>query len=142
MINRIPLLVATVVAALGLYLAQPIALQAQVKFHQGDWNSLLAEAKKTNKPFFVDFYATWCGPCKLMDKNTFGDATFGTYANGKFVPYKLDAEKGEGPALAQKYAINGYPTIVVFDPNGQVLEKIVGYRSPDALQTILQKHAK
>ncbi len=42
-----------------------------IQFFKGTWQEALAKAKKTNKLLFVDAFATWCGPCKMMDKKVF-----------------------------------------------------------------------
>ena len=42
-----------------------------IQFFKGTWNELLAEAKRQNKPIFVDVYTTWCRPCKVLDKDVF-----------------------------------------------------------------------
>lgn len=113
-----------------------------IQFFQGDWNSLLAEAKKTNKPFFVDFYTTWCGPCKLMAKKTFADAGVGKYSKGKFVAYQIDAEKGEGLNLANQYKIRAYPTIVFFNAKGEKIGEEIGYKDADNFLYVLEKYNK
>lgn len=126
----------TLQASFGVAQSASAATQG-IRFHQGDWASLLAEAKRKNKPFFVDFYAVWCGPCKYMSKVTFNEPTLGTYANANFLAYKIDAEQGEGVALAQKYRIDGYPTYVFFSPDGNVLGAEVGaMEAPDFLRVM------
>jgi uncharacterized protein YyaL (SSP411 family) len=59
------------------------------------------KAKKENKLIFVDAYASWCGPCKLMVKNIFPLKTVGDYYNSHFINAKIDMEKGEGIELAK-----------------------------------------
>ncbi len=49
----------------------------------------------------------------------------------KFVAVKLDAEKGEGPELAKKYGVRGFPTIVFLDQQGEEIDRLVGFRPPD-----------
>jgi thiol-disulfide isomerase/thioredoxin len=112
----------------------------QVKFFQGTWNELLAEAKKKNKPIWVDFYAVWCGPCKMMAKNTFEDVRVGEFSNANYIAYKIDAEKGEGPELADKYQVNAYPTIVFLDANGNHIKNSVGYKTPEQFIAELQQN--
>ena len=137
---RLTVLVLTLVAlsgprALSQSGSSPAPASAGIRFHQGDWASLLAEAKKQKKPFFVDFYAVWCGPCKYMTKVTFAEANVGRYANANLLAYKVDAEQGEGVRLAQKYRIDGYPTYVFFSPDGEVLGAEVGaMEAPDFLR--------
>lgn len=98
-----------------------------VQFFTGTWNELLAEAKKQNKSIFVDIYTTWCGPCKLMAKQAFPDKTVGDLFNANFVSYQIDAEKGEGVALAKRYAVTGYPTSMYLDSDGKLIYRHTGY---------------
>ena len=70
---------------------------------------------------FIDFYTSWCGPCKMMMKNVFPLKEVGDYLNARFVCVKIDAEKGEGPELAKRYKVKAYPTFVAIDPDEEVL---------------------
>ena len=121
-----------------LWISIGLESYGQVQFFNGNWKELLAEAKKKNKPIWVDFYATWCGPCKLMAKNTFENPKVGEFSNANYIAYKIDAEKGEGPELADKYQINAYPTIVFLDANGNHIKNSVGYKTPEQFITELQ----
>lgn len=133
-------------ATLSLAIVTPLVAQTKaapatgegIRFHQGTWTSLLAEAKKQNKPIFVDVYAVWCGPCKYMSKVTFQDATVGRFANQNFVSYKLDAEEGEGVKLAEKFDIRGYPTYVFLSPDGTLIgkEESGAMDAPDFLRVL------
>ena len=111
-----------------------------ITFFKGDWKALLAKAKKTGKPFFVDFYTTWCAPCIKMSKTVFKDVAVGTYANANFVAYKIDAEKGEGVQLSEKYAVEGYPTIMFFDKDGKKIGQIVGSRDVEGFMAVLKEY--
>ncbi|KOY85229.1 hypothetical protein AD998_02835 [bacterium 336/3] len=112
---------------------------AQVRFFQGTWSEALTEAQKQNKILVVDFYTTWCAPCKLMTKTTFADTNVGDFANAYFIPYKVDCEKGEGIKLAEKYEIDSYPSIYFIDKTGNVVRKEIGYKSAMEFLKILQK---
>ena len=46
---------------------------------------------------FLDAYASWCGPCKMLQKNVFTKKAVGDFYNSKFINVKMDMEKGEGP---------------------------------------------
>ncbi len=98
-----------------------------IRFFTGTWKELLAEAKKQNKPVFVDIYTTWCGPCKLMAKQAFPDKAVGDLFNANFVSYQIDAEKGEGIALAKQYAITAYPTSLFVSADGSLIQRTIGY---------------
>lgn len=100
--------------------------QAQITFEQGSWADVKAKAKKENKMIFVDAYTTWCGPCKVMSKNTFTDKSVGEYYNANFVNYKFDMEKGEGPAFANEFSIQAYPTLLYFTSAGEVAYRTEG----------------
>jgi thioredoxin-related protein len=109
-----------------------IAVNAQgIKFEHGSFAEALAKAKKENKLLFVDFYTSWCGPCKMMSKKIFPTQEVGEYFNDKFISLKIDAEKGEGPELAKKYEVSGYPTMIFFNGDGSENKRLVG-GTPDA----------
>lgn len=98
-------------------------------FHNGDVKSAFETAKQKNQIIMIDFFTTWCGPCKLLDKNIYQSAAFKAYTD-KMVCYKIDAEKGEGIGMANKYKISGYPSVVFADASGKEIERKVGY-DPD-----------
>ena len=113
-----------------------------IKFFPGGYSAALAEAKKQNKLVFVDAYATWCGPCKLLKKNTFPDAKAGKFFNDNFVNVALDIEEGEGPRFATKFRISSIPTLVITDANGYHVATSVGYIGPDKLIKFGEKALK
>ena len=103
-----------------------------VSFFTGTLKEAIAKAKTENKFVFFDAYASWCGPCKAMDKDVFTDKTVAAYLNAKFVSIRVDMEKGEGPALAKKYAsINGYPSLLFLDNGGLALKTLLGSRNAE-----------
>ena len=97
-----------------------------IVFQEGSWADIVAKAKAEKKYIFVDAYAVWCGPCKWMAKNIFPDAEVGKLYNAKFVNYKFDMEKGEGPEFAKKHGVSAYPTLLFFSPEGELVHKVVG----------------
>jgi len=104
-----------------------------IKFYKGSWKEVAQKADKENKLIFVDIYATWCGPCKLLKKKTFPDKEVGAYFNSKFINTTFDGEKGDGITLAERYKIKGYPTLLILDSKGNVVAQTAGYMSPEAL---------
>ncbi len=84
-------------------------------------SAVLDKAAKENKPVFVDFYTTWCTPCKMMDEDVFSDRNLASYFNDNFVNYKVDCEKGNGTNLAAIFGINNYPTLIFMDEKGSIL---------------------
>lgn len=104
-----------------------------IDFHQGTWQQVLEQAKKEDKMVFLDLFATWCGPCKVLKSKTFPDAAVGKFFNSNFINYAVDAEKGIGVKLAEKYNITGYPSLLFIDGNGNLVAKTMGYHTPEQL---------
>lgn len=108
-------------------------LQAQgIQFTNGTWKEVLAEAGRQNKIVFVDAYTTWCGPCKMMDRNTFTNKEVGEFYNANFINVKIDMEKGEGPSIAQEYGVRAYPSFLFVDADGALVHRALGYQESAA----------
>src|SRR5437867_228320 len=90
--------------------APPAAPAAGVAFEPGApaFADVLAKAKAQGKPVFVDFTTDWCGWCKKLDKDTYSQPSVAE-AMKAFVNVRIDAEKGEGPALAKRFFVHGFP---------------------------------
>lgn len=98
-----------------------------IAFIENNWDAALQQAKTSKKLIFVDAYATWCGPCKLLKSTTFKDTAAAAYFNSHFINLSLDVEKGKGPELATQWKIQGLPTLLVLDANKKVVAQSVGY---------------
>lgn len=88
-------------------------------------------ALKHDKIVVVDFFATWCGPCKMIAPMVEKFAT--QYADDKFIKVDVD-ELGE---VAQEYEISSMPTFLLFK-DGKVIEKVIG-ANPGNLKSVLAK---
>ncbi|PIF46719.1 thioredoxin [Chryseobacterium sp. 52] len=104
-----------------------LAFAQGIKFEDSNFAAILAKAKKENKLVFVDAYASWCGPCKLMVKNIFPLQTVGDFYNSHFVNAKIDMEKGEGIGLAKKYNVKAFPTYLFINGDGEEVHRTLGY---------------
>jgi len=102
-------------------------LHAQVKFEEGTYQQMLDKAKSENKILMVDFFTDWCKWCVELDLKVYSDPEVAAFANKNFISYKIDAEKGEGPGLKEKFQVPGYPTIVFLRADGSEIDRIVGY---------------
>ena len=98
-----------------------------ITFIEQDWTKALQDAKSNKKLVFLDIYATWCGPCKMLKKNTFTDENAAKFFNENFINVSVDGEKGVGPDLAAKYKIVGYPSLIITDADGNVVLQTAGY---------------
>lgn len=115
---------------------------AQVKFVDNNWDAAIAEARNSNKFLFVDCYTDWCSWCKVMDKNTFSSAEVGSSLHEKYVPLKLNMEKGYGINVAMKYGISSFPSYIILNNEGFLVKKLIGYMEVQpflqALSEVLQ----
>lgn len=122
---------------LFLFIVSPILVFAQpskgINFLTSRWADVLSEAKKQNKLIFVDIYTTWCGPCKIMSNQVFVTDKVGEKFNQSFINFKIDAEKGEGIEIAQKYLITAYPTYLFVHHSGELVYRSLGAMSPEKL---------
>ncbi len=86
---------------------------------------------------YVDVYATWCGPCKLMDKNVYTDPSVAEYMNANFVNVRLDGETDYGRIYAKAQQLKGYPSMFIFSRDGDPVSNVVGFTAADELLTTL-----
>ena len=107
-----------------------------INFFNGNLQDALKKAKSENKLVFVDFMATWCGPCKALATKVFPDQEIGDYFNAHFVCVQIDVDKEKD--IARKYQIQAMPTLVFMNNNGKAITRVTGATS----KTRLLKKAK
>lgn len=116
--------------------------------------------KKNPKPIMVDVYTSWCGPCKMMSANTFGNPLIAKYLNENFYPVKFNAETFDSvmfngylfvnknapgtPRPVHDFAISildsklVYPSIVFINENVQRIQVLTGYYQPAQFEPIMK----
>ena len=117
-----------------------------IQFEKGTtWQQVLDKAKAQNKYIFVDCYATWCGPCRNMDKNVYPDEKAGAFFNKNFISVRvqMDISKsddeqtkswyGTARYLEKTYRIVGYPTFLFFNEKGKPIYQGLGYQDVTSL---------
>jgi len=87
---------------------------------------VLDKAEAQDKLVFVDFYTSWCLPCKMMDEDVFPDKALGDFFNKNFISYKVNTERSNGANIAALYGVHTYPTLLFLDAKGNVLERKEG----------------
>ena len=113
--------------------AKTTLAEAGIQFTDAAWADIVQKAKAENKVIFFDAYASWCGPCKLMQKNVFTRPDVGEFFNKNFINVKMDMERGEGRQLSQQFRLEAYPTLFFIEPSGKIVRKSIGYRSAEQL---------
>ena len=98
-----------------------------VHFLAGPAADVFSKAKEEGRPVLIDFMTDWCRWCDTLDVNTYADADVQALLARSVVPYKVDAEKGEGVALARRYSVAAYPTVVLVDTDGLEIDRVAGY---------------
>lgn len=95
----------------------------------GQLTPLLEQAKAENKLVFLDFYTSWCLPCRIMDEEVFTQKDIADKMNENFINYKINAEKDNGPSLSTIFNVYAYPTLLMLDADGNILERKDGSMS-------------
>jgi thiol-disulfide isomerase/thioredoxin len=117
---------------LSFLFATTITFSQGIQFDSTNWQSIVSRAKKEKKMIFVDFYTTWCGPCKRLEKEIFPLPEVGRQFNSSFINARINAEKGEGIELAAQFGVSAYPTSVFIKADDEtVVYKIVGFMAAD-----------
>jgi len=114
----------------GLLLVAANGLFAQITFTEGTFEEALAKAKAEKKNLFIDFYANWCGPCKVMAAQVFTIPPVGDYFNEHFINCKLDCDAAANKEVVKRYKVESLPTLMFLDSKGEVLRTLVGAVTP------------
>lgn len=152
-----------VVAVVMLFMGIQVSTAQEIKWMS--MNEALAAQKKEPKKILMDAYTSWCGPCKMMDQKTFTNKHVVAYINKNYYPVKFDAEgteeitykdfkytnpnydpdrKGRNYQhfFADALKITGYPSLVFFDEQSNVIAPIMGYKTPEQLEIYLKMVAQ
>ncbi len=127
-----------IISGLFLCIGVLIFSQESIQFQDVPFKDLIAKAKKENKIIFIDAYASWCGPCKMMERNVFTKKSVGDYFNTNFVNARFDMEKGEGREIAAKFGVRSYPTYLFLNGDGELVSQNFGYMEESLFLSMAQ----
>lgn len=115
------------------------AAQAQVRFETKSTDAVREMAVRAGKLVFIDLYATWCPPCRMMEQQVFSRKDVGEFMERHFVAAKYDTDKTTGKELLRKYGQGAIPLYLVFDTDGELLGRIQGAAAADRFMAELQR---
>ena len=122
-----------------------------MKKHDVKWMSYskaLEKAKQNPRLIFVDLYADWCLPCRVMDANVYTDPTVASLLNSRFYAVKLDVDSKEKitcdgehkvvqECMTQVWELSTLPSFVLLAPKGLSILTVTDSMSPQELQSLL-----
>jgi len=144
-----------------------ITLFASVSIYAQEINWVTMEEalelqKKEPRKIIMDVYTNWCGPCKMLDRNTFSNKDVANYINKNYYAVKFNAEgndeltykdktyknpnfdpektkrRNSSHEFARFMQVRGYPGLVFFDEKGEYITPIIGYKTPQQLELYLK----
>lgn len=145
MMSRLSTLLSCVLLAVTTGLAAP----AKPKLvHWMGYSEALEKAKNSAKLVFVDLYADWCVPCRVMDANVYSDPTVASILNTRFYPVKLNTDSqdtimcdGQKKTVQECYfqvwELHALPAFVLIAPKGLSILTVTDSMSPQELQMLL-----
>lgn len=112
-----------------------------IELEKGVYEKARIKAAQEGKLLFMDFYAKWCTPCKWMDETTFADPEILKQLDEKYIAIKIDIDEMEGFELKSRFDIRYLPTMLIFNSEGKMVERIEETLSPSKMSNVLGSHS-
>ncbi len=116
------------------------AASSKIQFADYDLKEARLKAGSEGKLIFIDFYASWCTPCNWMDQTTFLDDEVADILNTSFISIKADIDQTLGYELKHVFDIKYLPTMLIFNSEGRILDRIEQTLSPLQMRALLKKY--
>jgi len=110
---------------------KPLASEKVMILNDSNFSQVISE---TTLPILVDFWAEWCGPCKMIGPVV---EKIAEEFEGKVQVAKLDVD--ENHSIASNYKVVSIPTLILFK-EGKEIERSIGYKNEEELRSLLNKH--
>ena len=136
---------------IAIFLSYQSIAMGGVNFEKNlNWLQIQAKARAERKYIFVDCFATWCAPCKSMDKNIFSIEKVGSYMDEHFISIKvqMDTSTADNDEIKKWYAdahrimmdynVKSYPSYLFFTPEGKIVHRDLGYRNEEKFMQLMK----
>lgn len=117
--------------------ASPSTLPAGIAWEQGDVPAAFARAKAEKKPLFLYWGATWCPPCNQVKATIFNQQRF-IDRTRQFIPVYVDGDSPGAQKLASQFKVRGYPSMILFKPDGTEITRLPGEVDADRYLSTLE----
>ena len=110
--------------------------ESGIAWHKGDVDAAFATAKAENKPVFMYWGAVWCPPCNQVKATIFNRQDF-IERSRFFVPVYIDGDSPGAQKEGARFKASGYPTMILFTPDGSEITRLPGEVDPDQYMRVL-----
>jgi thiol-disulfide isomerase/thioredoxin len=113
--------------------------RGRITWFEGTYEQALAEAARSDRILFLDFWTSWCPWCQSMARETYTDLAVAQEFSSGIVCLSLDAESVEGRRISASFGVQDYPSLLFLEPDGSPRDAISGYVTAPRLRSEVQR---